>query len=838
MPAPHMNILQSAIRQHHRDSLHAEGHARPNTLDGQYAQGLKRSLAAGLMVSALAASPAMAEQSTAQTVLQQSQSWNIPAQTLDRSITDLAEQAGLHILLQPGQLKGFQAPVVRGQMSTQQALKTLLKESGFSFKVGTGNRLMLVKSASSSQTQSHSAAPRVEDELIEDELVVIGNWLNQADSTTRQNFPGSRQQLTQEEMEKSGVSSLTEAFRKIPGVQVRVPAESYGANHALSIGVRGLKSRFSEKSTILLDGMPLSFAPYGQPQLSIAPVGLGNLAAIDVVKGGSSVRYGPQNVGGIINFVTPQISEETTARIKLKAESAIDDGEQNLLGQMNAFFSGKVNDDTGLALIYSGSHGSGFRENSDENIDDLMLKGETWLSDSELLEGHIRFFNAETDIPGGLNQVQYEQNPWQSRYDYNHFKGDRTEGRIRYTNEISATQEFEVQAFAANTYRLYGLQFNPDSRQRYDEWGREYDVYGIEPRYSQLFTTGDIDHEVSVGYRFVKEEADLTRYRWNNFAEGDVPKSIEGVFRTQDKAGTTAHAAFIDDRISVGLWQITPGVRLENVEVYRHSLVKKNSSNDFRNEESYTEVLPSLSVSYLLSPETTLFSNFSTSFGTLQHLQLSDSTDNNLEPEIARTFELGGRYNKDTLSAEVTLFNINFDNKLQWDDDLGHHVNKGETRHYGVELGASYQLPDTGLSVYGNLAYTQAEFREGELKGNELPYYSNWVSNLGMEYQQGRWTWNLDNYSQSSQFADNENTGELTVVNNTYYRGKLPSFSIWNTRVSYLMTEGKNASSIAFGVKNLFNKDYYTLSGPDQPYGAGISAGAPATAFVELDMKF
>lgn len=259
MPAPHMNILQSAIRQHHRDSLHAERHTCPNTLDGQYTQGLKRSLAAGLMVSALAASPAMAEQSTAQTVLQQSQSWNIPAQTLDRSITDLAEQAGLHILLQPGQLKGLQAPVVRGQMSTQQALKTLLKESGFSFKIGTGNRLMLVKSASSSQTQSHSAATRVEGELIEDELVVIGNWLNQADSTTRQNFPGSRQQLTQEEMEKSGVSSLTEAFRKIPGVQVRVPTESYGANHALSIGVRGLKSRFSEKSTILLDGMPPTF---------------------------------------------------------------------------------------------------------------------------------------------------------------------------------------------------------------------------------------------------------------------------------------------------------------------------------------------------------------------------------------------------------------------------------------------------------------------------------------------------------------------------------------------------------------------------------------------------
>ena len=810
MPVPQFNILQSAIRQHHQHNYW-------------------KSIATGLVISALTAgqlTTAYAGQTPS--VLQQTQSWNIPVQALERSVTDLAEQAGLHILLQPGQLKGIDGQAVKGNMNTAQALQVLLKESGLSYKISSGNRLTLVQADPVS-----SSHPELQDDLI-----IVGNWLNNADSTTLQTFPGARHQLSREEMEKSGVSSLTEAFRKIPGVQVRVPAESYGANHALSIGVRGLKSRFSEKSTILLDGMPLSFAPYGQPQLSIAPVGLGNLAAIDVVKGGSSVRYGPQNVGGIINFVTPGITEETTSRIRLRAESAVDDGKQNLLGQMNALFSGKVNEDTGLALIYSGSHGSGFRENTDEDIDDLILKGETWLSDSKVLDGHLRFFNAETDIPGGLNEQEYAQNPWQSRYDYNHFKGDRTEGRVRYTNEISDSQEFEVQAFAANTYRLYGLQFNPDSRQRYDEWAREYDVYGIEPRYSQLFSAGNTEHEVSIGYRFVKEEADLTRHRWNNFAEGAAPKSIEGVLRSRDEAGTTAHAAFIDDRISVGQWQITPGVRLENVEVYRHSKVKKNNANDFRNEESYTEVLPSLSASYLLSPEMTLYSNFSTSFGTLQHLQLSDSTDNNLEPEIARTFELGSRYNKDNLSAEITLFNINFDNKLQWDDNLGHHVNKGETRHYGIEMGASYDFTGTGFSVYGNMAYTQAEFREGDLKGNELPYYSNWTGNLGMEYQSGRWTWNLDSYSQSSQFADNENTRDLTVNNNTYYRGKLPGFSIWNTRVSYQMTEGRNASSIAFGVKNLFNKDYYTLSGPDQPYGAGISAGAPATAYMEVDVAF
>lgn len=44
--------------------------------------------------------------------------------------------------------------------------------------------------------------------------------------------------------------------------------------------------------------MPAAVAPYGQPQLSMMPLSIGNLESIDVVRGAGSVRYGPQNVGG------------------------------------------------------------------------------------------------------------------------------------------------------------------------------------------------------------------------------------------------------------------------------------------------------------------------------------------------------------------------------------------------------------------------------------------------------------------------------------------------------------------------------------------------------------
>ena len=77
----------------------------------------------------------------------------------------------------------------------------------------------------------------------------------------------------------------------------------------MNFGIRGLNPRLASRSTV--NGRyPGSFAPYGQPQLSLAPVLLGNMDTIDVVRGGGAVRYGPQSVGGVVNFVTRAIPQD------------------------------------------------------------------------------------------------------------------------------------------------------------------------------------------------------------------------------------------------------------------------------------------------------------------------------------------------------------------------------------------------------------------------------------------------------------------------------------------------------------------------------------------------
>src|SRR5690606_21885046 len=134
------------------------------------------------------------------------------------------------------------------------------------------------------------------------------------------NHPGARTVVDQQSLEARGTTSVKEALRTVPGVQVSENSGTSGSDASLSIGVRGLTSRFSPRSQLMIDGVPLAVAPYGQPQLSLAPTTLGNMESIDVVRGAGSVRFGPQNVGGIINFNTRSIPESFAASVGMTTE--------------------------------------------------------------------------------------------------------------------------------------------------------------------------------------------------------------------------------------------------------------------------------------------------------------------------------------------------------------------------------------------------------------------------------------------------------------------------------------------------------------------------------------
>ncbi len=773
----------------------------------------------------------------------------IQAQPLAGALKQLGQQTNLQLFFSPELVDGKQAPAVSGNLAPEQALQQLLQGSGLTFEQSADT--VVVKPAQAAGTLTTGSL-----ELAPTDIKVVGDWLGDAEQSVVQNHPGARTVVRREAMVEKGTMNVRDALRGIPGVQVQDSNGTGGSDLSLNVGVRGLTSRLSPRSTVLIDGIPAAFAPYGQPQLSMAPISSGNLDSIDVVRGAGSVRYGPQNVGGVINFVTRAIPEKASGELSTTLETSRDGGWKHT---ESAFVGGTADNGMGVALLYTGVNGDGYREsNNDNDIDDVMLK--THWAPTEVDEFWLNFhyYDGRADMPGGLTQAQYDHNPYQSVRDYDYFSGRRKDVSFKWQRQIDDATQFEVLTYYTDSFR--GSAIAARDQKTLSSYPRNYHTFAIEPRLSRIFFVGPTTQEVSVGYRYLKEamREQSTRLALVDNVPTVTPTSDGHVF--QDRSGgTEASAYYIDDKIDVGNWTITPGIRFEhiNTDWRDRPVLDANYRPVPEKNRSITsnEPLPALSVMYHMSDAWKLFANYETSFGSLQYFQLGqggagDSTANGLEPEKAKTYEIGMRYDNGNWAGELTAFYIDFDDELQYiSNDVG-WTNLGATKHEGIEASARYDLSGLdprlqGLSLNAGYTYTRATY-EGEIpsfKGRDLPFYSRQVATAGVRYEVNRWTWNLDAYAQSKQRAPGTGMNANGSFNGNYITepsadgqyGDIPGYVTWHARGGYAFGPQLSNLKLAAGVKNLFDKQYFTRSSDNN---AGIYVGEPRTFYVQASVGF
>ncbi|WP_148239646.1 TonB-dependent receptor family protein [Stenotrophomonas maltophilia] len=657
-----------------------------------------------------------------------------------------------------------------------------------------------------------------------DSIRVSGSWLGTGLHDSVKSFAGARTVVDRQRIEASGAASIGDAMRRIPGVQVTDNSGTAGSSVSLNIGVRGLTGRYSPRSTVLLDGVPLAVAPYGQPQLSFAPTSLSNIESIDVVRGGGAVRYGPQNVGGIINFSTRAIP--TGAGLHGEAGvrySAYDHGDGDST-QYNALLGGTGGNGLGAALLYSGQDGRGWRQGSDDRFNDLALKFAYAIDEQQELRAKLSYYDVRSLTPGGLTRAQYEADPFQNTRPTDFWKGHRTGIDLGYTNTLSANSEFEVLAYYNESSRASSL-INAANTQLTVQ-PRDYRVLGIEPRYTQRLHWGASVHDITAGYRFLRERGNDRSY---------VVTRRTGVASATNRFdnATDAHAFYIDDRIAIGQWRITPGVRMEWIDMDRRQ-AGGTATFSSRNDKA----LPSLNIAYLLTPQLTVFGNYTTSFGPVQNIQLNSQTASNpLNPEVAKTTELGARWQDGALRAEVTVFKMRFDNQILQVPGITPPTfqNIGATDHKGVESALEYRFAEdsalAGLELYANYTWTKAIQQSGDNRGLDVPFYARDTDSVGARYALAGWTFNVSSTHQSGQYADAANTWAESADARV---GRVPGVRLWNAQVAW-QVPGLGDSEIALGVNNLADKRWYTRNVDGN---AGRMVAAPRTFYVQGRYRF
>ena len=105
--------------------------------------------------------------------------------------------------------------------------------------------------------------------------------------------------IPQEDIRRAGVTSLPEALRMAPGLQVaRIDANKW------AISSRGFNGRFANKLLVLIDGRSVYTPLFSGVYWDIQDMLLEDVERIEVIRGPGATLWGANAVNGIINIIT------------------------------------------------------------------------------------------------------------------------------------------------------------------------------------------------------------------------------------------------------------------------------------------------------------------------------------------------------------------------------------------------------------------------------------------------------------------------------------------------------------------------------------------------------
>ena len=651
-------------------------------------------------------------------------------------------------------------------------------------------------------------------------------------------IPGSIEIIDERTLEISRPFNFNEALRKAPGVYTR-DEEGFGLRP--SIGIRGLDPNRSAKVLLLEDGVPLGHAPYGDTDAYYHPP-IERYNSIEVLKGSSQIAHGPNTLSGAINYLTRNPPDGAD---KFNGSLTLLGGNRNYFngyGSVGASF-GKGAGSTGVLFDFLRKQGQGARENMRFGLNDVLVKTVTKLNaeGTQTLGFKFNYYGENSNVPySGLTLAEFIANPRANPFRNDFFYGDRFGGSALYTNAINSHAVFTATLYGSNFKRDWWRQ-SSNSDQRPNRRGnngcsglaelntlcgnegrlRSYDTFGIDPRLTLSSRAG----ETNLGFRYHRETQD--RIQQNNNTLG--PNGRGGITVEDNQRKNNAVSGYLQHRFLFGNLAITPGVRIEHVNIER---TNRLLSTPVTGKTDVTEIIPGLGVAYSPSSRLTIFAGAHRGFSPPRPADLIDNNTGGvieLDPELSWNYEVGFRSAPARgLRLSTALFRLDYENQIvpaNLSGGVGSSLTSaGETLHQGLEFDGRW---DSGVTFnsqhnfYARTAYTYigtAEYRGTRfsnisgfntisITGNRLIFSPKHLATttLGYSHTSG-FDASVEALHTGAQFSDDLNS---LAVSANGQRGVIPSYTVWNATANYRIGKlERYAPTIFVAVKNLDDDTY------------------------------
>jgi Fe(3+) dicitrate transport protein len=694
---------------------------------------------------------------------------------------------------------------------------------------------------------AHPVELRLQAGSFSEEVTVIGLRLA-GSAETLERMPGSVDVLDSRQLEQSRVLNVNEALHKATGVNVR---DEEGMALRPNIGIRGLNPTRSSKTLLLEDGLFVTYAPYGDNATYYHPP-IERFEAVEVVKGSGQIAYGPVTVGGVVNYLTPAPPARPTAKLHFAG------GTRDYVNAQAA--AGGTWGRTGALLEYMHKQGDGARDNVHTSVDDLNLKGVFGLGSSQTLTLKANYYAEDSQVTySGLRLDEWEADQRQNPFLNDAFDGWRLGASARHTWVLSGSSVLTTQVYGSRFSRDWWRQ-SSNSGQRPNDAAdpacggmvnllttcgnegrlRDFDHFGIEPRLRTALSLFGLRSEAELGVRAHFEVQERLQ------KNGDTPTARDGRLVEDNRRENRAYSAFVQERLLLGDFTLSGGVRLEAIDYERTNRLA-NAGAGASGSTSLTQWVPGVGLTWAPSAALNVFGGVHRGFAPPRTEDVISQTGGvvDLDPERSWNYELGARaLPVRGLRLDATVFHNDYENQIVGASLAGGVgatlTNGGETLHQGLELGArldSGSITGSGHNVFVRGAFTWLPVARFEgtrfsnvpgqgsvsVSGNRLPYAPENLLTFAVGYRHpSSLLAQLETVHVGEQFADDLNSVPASADGQ---RGLVPAYTILNLALSYDVRR----LTLYATVKNLLDELYLVdrsrgmLPGPPRLFQLGIA---------------
>ncbi|CAI2717593.1 TonB-dependent siderophore receptor [Nitrospina watsonii] len=763
--------------------------------------------------------------------LESKEKFHIQAQPLDSALHLFSSQGNLQVSVDSKWTAGKESNVVSGEYTIQQALNKLLMGTGLHYSFVDSNTVTLepvaehtltleVQSkelkvikperfAEKEKARDDEKATRLPPVAVEgvNPLEPKGYTQENTPTATKTNtplieIPQSVSMITRQRMTDQNVQSLAEVLSYTSGVQSSV----FGVDtRADWFNLRGFPSNFT---SLYKDGLKLSF-PSGNLHVRTEPYGL---ERVDVFKGPSSVLYGQNTPGGMVNLVSKKPPMQSGHQLALTFGSfdrkqvmldtggpiegaeefqyrltamARDSDTQVDFVEDNRFFvapslSWRPNDRTSLTLL---TH---LHEDDTGNVVNFYP-----------LEGTI-LPNPFGEIPtsrftGEPNFDQYEKTQASVGYQFEH----------EVNNALKVRQNFRYYYIDYTWKQVFasGLQADNRTLNRFLVFEKvNADSFTVDTHVQYDFATGPLQHKLLAGVDQLTQRIDVS-----TATPGAPTLDVFSPVYNQTLINDPAFSSITD------VIQHQTGVYLQDQIKWNRWILVLSGRHDWASSETDNIISGTTTKQRDAAFTGRVGLVYRSKFGLAPYVSYSESFNPALGtnlfgqafiPEEGKQIEVGVKYEPENVDAQVTLsvFDLRRQNVQNPDPSNPFNtIQTGEVRSQGIEVESNISLMQ-GLDMVAAYTYLDMEVTKttfpGE-QGNRPTQVPEHIASLWANYTvqngplAGLGTGGGVRY-QGTSFADFANTI------------KVPSYVIFDAALRYRWSHW----DMALNVQNVADKTY------------------------------